>query len=47
MILTYKQLFVIFTPIKVIQPQSHSLMKRIYLKVSKKQNSVITVYRTD
>ena len=41
MIPIYKQLFVILTAIKVNQPQSHSLMKKIYLKVCKKLNSVL------
>ena len=36
MIPIYKELFVIFTPIKLMQPQSGSLMKRNYLKVCKK-----------
>ena len=37
MIPVYQRLFVIFTIIKVIQPQSHSLMKRIYLKYVKEK----------
>ena len=36
MIPVYTQLFVIFIPKKEMQPQSHSSMKRIYLKIFKK-----------
>ena len=40
MIPIYKQVLAIFTTVKVMQ-QSHSSIERIYLKVYKKQKSVL------